>query len=168
MLEKYKLMDAKTVSTPADPNVKLCKDDKVSKPVDATLYQSIVGSLLYLSTATRPDISQTVGVVAKFSSSPTEAHLTAVKRIMRYLKGSMQLLSDLKVPQDHPTVLMKDNQGAICIAKNPVSHARTKHIDVRYHYIREALSEETIELKYCPTNEMIADIFTKPLHKGPA
>ena len=192
---------------------------------------------------TRPDISQAVGVVAKFSSGPIEAHLTAVKRIMRYLKGSVdlklkyersddgqligysdadyagdpddchsttgnvflmnsgpiswlskkqgivtlstaeaeyvaltmatqeavwirRLLSDLKLPQDHPTVLMEDNQGAICIAKNPVSHARTKHIDVRYHYIREALSEETIELKYCPKNEMIADIFTKPLHKG--
>ena len=70
------------------------------------------------------------------------------------------------MPQDHPTVLMEDNQGAICIAKNPVSHARTKRIDVRYHYIREALNEETIELKYCPTNEMIADIFTKLLHKG--
>ena len=93
MLEKCKLMDAKTVSTPANPNVKLCKDDKVSKPVDTTLYQSMVGSLLYLSTATRPDISQAVGVnvAAKFSSSPSEAHLTAVKRIMRYLKGSMDL-----------------------------------------------------------------------------
>ena len=60
-------MDAKTVSTPADPNVKLCKDDKVSKPVDAIMYQSMVGSLLYLSTETRPDISQAVGVVANFS-----------------------------------------------------------------------------------------------------
>ena len=76
-----------------------------------------------------------------------------------------RLLSDLKVPQDHPTVLMKNHQGAICIAKNPGSHARTKHINVRCHYIRKALSVETIELNYCPTNEMIADIFTKPLHK---
>ena len=243
MLEKYKHMDAKTVSTPADPN-ELCKDDKVSKPVDATVYQSMVGNLLYLSTATKHDISQAVGVVAKFSSSSTEAHLTAVNRIMRYLKGSVdlklkyersddgqligysdadyagdpddrhsttgnvhvflmsrgpiswlskkqgivtlltaeaeyvaltmatqeavwirRLLSDLKVLQDHPTVLMENHQGAICTAMNPVSHARTKHINVRCHYIRKALGEETIELKYCPMNEMIADIFTKPLHK---
>ena len=47
-----------------------------------------------------------------------------------------------------------------------MSHARTKQINVRYHYIREALCEETMELKYCPTKEMIADIFTKLLYKG--
>ena len=45
MLEKYGLLDAKSVSTPADPNVKLCKEDKVSKPVDSVMYQSMVGSL---------------------------------------------------------------------------------------------------------------------------
>ncbi len=77
-----------------------------------------------------------------------------------------RLLNDLGVPQDRPTVLMEDNQGAICIAKNPVSSSRTKHINVRYHYIREALSEDSIELKYCPMDVMIADHFTKPLHKG--
>ena len=65
MLEKYSLIGAKSVSTPADPNVKLCKDDKVSKQVDPALYQSMVGSLLYIA--------------SKFNSSPTKAHLTAVK-----------------------------------------------------------------------------------------
>ncbi len=63
--------------------VRLQKDDNVSKAVDSVMYQSIVGSLLY----TRPDISQAVRVVSKFSSKPPEAHLTAVKRILRYLKG---------------------------------------------------------------------------------
>ena len=67
MLEKYNLTGAKSVSTPADPNVKLCKDDEVSKPVDLVLYQSVVGSLLYVAIATRPDISQAVGVVSKFN-----------------------------------------------------------------------------------------------------
>ena len=61
---------------------------------------------------------------------------------------------------------MEDNQGAICIAKNPVAHSRTKHIDIRYHYIRETLCDKIIELEYCPTEHMIADLLTKPLHKG--
>ena len=75
ILEKYGLQDLKPVSTPADPNVKLKKDDRISKPVDLVLYQSMVGSLLYAAVATRPDISQAVGVVCKFSSKPSEAHL---------------------------------------------------------------------------------------------
>ena len=62
------------------------KDDGVSKPVDPTNYQSMVGSLLYASIGTRPDIAHAVRVVSKFNSCPTEAHLTAVKRIFRYLK----------------------------------------------------------------------------------
>jgi len=59
--------------------------------VSSVTYQSIVGSLLYAAIATRPDIAQAVGVVAKFSSKPNEAHLTAAKRILRYLKGTLNL-----------------------------------------------------------------------------
>ena len=91
MLEKYNLTGAKSVSTLADPNVKLCKNDEVSKPVDLVLYQSMVGSLLYVAIAMRPDISQVVGIVLKFNSCPTEAHLTAIKRILHYLKGIIPL-----------------------------------------------------------------------------
>ena len=58
---------------------------------------------------------------------------------------------------------MEDNQGAIFIAKNPVTYARSKHIDVRYH---EALRDGMTDLQYCPTQEMTADILVKPLHKG--
>ena len=91
MLKKCKLQDAKPASTPADPNVKLLKDDGVNKNFDPVMYQSMVESLLYIAIGTRPDISQAVGVVAKFSAQPTEAHLTAVKRIFRYLKGSADI-----------------------------------------------------------------------------
>ena len=58
-----------------------------------------------------------------------------------------------------------DNQGAIALAKNPVHHNRTKHIDIRYHFIREKVLRNEIILKYCATKDMIADILTKPLPK---
>ena len=75
----YGLTEAKTISTPADLSVKLKKDDGVSNGVDPIVHQSMVGSLLYAAIATRPDIAQAVGVVSKFNSKPTTAHLTAVK-----------------------------------------------------------------------------------------
>ena len=65
-----------------------------------------------------------------------------------------------------PTVMMEDNQGTIAMARNPVSHARTKHIDIRYHYVREAVQKKVISLNYCPSENMTADILTKPLARG--
>ena len=64
-----------------------------------------------------------------------------------------------------PTTIREDNQGAIAIAKNPIGHKRTKHIDIKHHFIREAVHDETIALEYCQTNQMVADILTKPLPK---
>ena len=61
---------------------------------------------------------------------------------------------------------MEDNKGTIAIARNPVNHGRTKHIDIKYHFIREELVEGVVEIKYCNTKDMIADILTKPLSKG--
>ena len=84
ILTRFGLADAKAVSTLADPSVTLVKDDGVSKEVDPTLYQSMVGSLIYAAMTTRPDITQAVGTVSKFNSKPSEAHFTAVKRIIRY------------------------------------------------------------------------------------
>ena len=91
MLKKFGQTEAKPVSTPADLNVKLQKEDGVSRPVDTVTYQSIVGSLLYAAITTRPDIAQAVGVVSKFCANPTQSHLTAAKRILRYLKGTAYL-----------------------------------------------------------------------------
>ena len=90
-LKKYGQIETKPVSTPADLNVRLRKEDGVSRSIDVTLFQPIVGSLLYAAIATRPDIAQAVGVVLKFCANPTQNHLTAAKRILRYLKGTVYL-----------------------------------------------------------------------------
>ncbi len=91
MLSQYGLSEANPVTTPMDPNVVLIKDNGKSNQVDQVQHQSMVGSLLYATTATRPDITSAVGVVTKFSLAPTTAHLTAVKRIFRYLKCTIHL-----------------------------------------------------------------------------
>ena len=62
-------------------------------------------------------------------------------------------------------IIMEDNQGAIALANNPIGHSRTKHIDIRFHFIRESHEKGLINLKYCPTKEMLADLLTKPLPK---
>ena len=76
-----------------------------------------------------------------------------------------QLMSELgfQTTIRKPTIVYEDNQSAIALAKNPVYHARTKHIDVQYHFIRNKVESKEIELRYLPTKEMIADALTKPL-----
>ena len=98
LLEKYGLSEANTVSTPMDPNVKLVKGDKYSKGVDPILYQSMVGSLLHAARATR----HAVGIVSKFNAEPSQARLTAVKRIFRYLKGTLDVTLQYKSTGDKP------------------------------------------------------------------
>ena len=60
-------------------------------------------------------------------------------------------------------MIYEDNQSAIAIAKNPQFHGRAKHINIKYHFIRECVNNNNIELKYCETSEMIADMLTKRL-----
>ena len=82
--------EAKPVSTPVDVSVKLIKTDEEDETVDQGMYQAAVGSLLYLSTWTRPDILYAVNNVAKFCSKPSMKHWIAVKRILSYLQGTRE------------------------------------------------------------------------------
>ena len=241
VVKKFGMEHCKPANTPVIPGTKLLKATEQSESVDVTLYQSMVGSLLHLSGWTRPDIAFAVSNIARFCSSPTKEHWTAVKRILRYLKGTSnyclsylrndnndtlvgysdadwagdvnddkstssylfmmsgaagswksrkqtivalstvvaeyillagaiqeatwmrQLLDDLCNSQIEPTVIHEDNQSTICIAQNTQYHSKTKHIDIKYHYVREKVLDSTVELRYCPTSEMIADILTKGL-----
>ncbi|CAG7637709.1 unnamed protein product [Allacma fusca] len=76
------------------------------------------------------------------------------------------LMQELDFPQSERTQILVDNQTAIRLVKNPEMHSRTKHIDVRYHYIRELVEDEQISVDYIPTTEQLADGLTKPLMKG--
>ena len=80
--------DSEPVGTPIVMGCKLSKDDE-SLEADHTMFRSMIGSLLYVTT-TRPDVMQVVGLVARFQSAPIETHVTAVKRIFKYLKGTME------------------------------------------------------------------------------
>lgn len=88
LLKKFGMEDAKSVKTPVETSTKLVKATEEEEKFDQKMYQSAVGSLMYLSVGTRPDITYAVNNVAKFSSQPTTEHWTGVKRIMRFLKGT--------------------------------------------------------------------------------
>jgi len=88
LINRFGLSDALPVSTQSELNVTLMKDDGVSKPVDKSYYQSLVGCLLYVAVASRPDIQYAVSTVAKYNANPDQSHLTAAKRILRYLMNT--------------------------------------------------------------------------------
>ena len=72
-------------------------------------------------------------------------------------------LSSLGVMMQGPMVVNADNQGSIALAKNPVFHDCSKHIDIQYHYTRNLVKEKRIQLEYIPTSDMLADLLTKAL-----
>src|SRR5687768_8719325 len=74
-----------------------------------------------------------------------------------------RILKDLQQEIEEPTTIYCDNMSAIAMTKNPVFHSRTKHIEIRHHFIRELVEKKEIELQFCRTGEQLADIFTKAL-----
>ena len=77
----------------------------------------------------------------------------------------MQLVKDVLPKSLQLITVFNDNQGAIALAKNPINHFKSKHIDIRYHYVREYLNRNNVPLNYVPSNENYADVFTKPPRK---
>ena len=72
-------------------------------------------------------------------------------------------MEDIQVKYDEPITIFCDNTSAINISKNPVMHSKTKHIPIKFHFLREQVIEKNIKIEYVETKEQIADIFTKPL-----
>ncbi|GKD21973.1 hypothetical protein Tco_1223676 [Tanacetum coccineum] len=162
----------------------------------------MVGSLMYL-TASRLDLVFVVCMCARYQAKPIVKHLTTVKQVFRYLKGtinmvmwypketsfrltafadvdhagcqdsrrstsgSAQFLGD-KLLTDYgfhfnKIPLYSDSKSAIALSCNTVQHSRTKHIDVRYHFTKEQVKNDVVELYFVETNFQLADIFTKAL-----
>ena len=242
LLKRSHMTECKPSSTPNSGKSQLSKLEGALLP-DATEFRQIVGTLQYL-TLTRPDIAFAVQHVAQFMSAPRIPHMTAVKRILRYLKGSLDigllfrpchglpsieiysvadwagcpdsrrstsgyceflgsnliswsakkqptvsrssaeseycslatacaesiwvlhLLNELRLPVLSPTILNCDNLSATYMAANPVFHARTKHIELDYHFVRERVASGTHRVQFVPSADQTADIFTKGLHKS--
>lgn len=96
--------------------------------------------------------------------STCEAEYIALSEATQEAKFLHQLYNDMCCKSEAQTVLLfSDNQGAIALAKNPVHHQRSKHVDIRYHYVRQQVQEGHVELDYVPSENNLADVFTKPV-----
>ncbi|GJU14797.1 retrovirus-related pol polyprotein from transposon TNT 1-94 [Tanacetum coccineum] len=236
-LKKYGFDSCDPVDTPMVEKSKL-DEDKEGKAVDPSHYRGMIGTLLYL-TASRPDLQFAICMCARYQARPTEKHLNAVKRIFRYLKGtvnrglwypkdssialtafadadhagcqdtrrstsgSMQFLGDRLISWSskrqksaaissteaeyialsgccaqilwmrsqltdygfgfNKIPMYCDNKSAIALCCNNVQHSRSKHIDIRFHFIKEHVENGVIELYFVNTEYQLADIFTKAL-----
>eukprot|EP00253_Pinus_taeda_P025809 PITA_25809 len=98
--------------------------------------------------------------------SSTEAEYRGTVKASCEAVWLQRMLADMHASQTGPTSLFCDNQGVLKLAKNLVFHERTKHVETHCHYIRQLVEDGSVQLRYVPTTEQPADIFTKPL--GPA
>ncbi|SOV08313.1 uncharacterized protein UDID_17347 [Ustilago sp. UG-2017a] len=178
----------------------------------AKQYQELVGQLLWISNTAQPDISFTIGTLARYMSSPTSNAWKAALHLVKYLNQTSEykllfgdeankhlgqqivtshvqkcvalsaveaefvaaseamrealffsyLLRDLGV-EAHPPTLRTDSQGCIQVSKDPAKHWKLKHIDTRYHFVRDHVQEGEVKIDFVGTTDNVADILTKPL-----
>ena len=95
--------------------------------------------------------------------SSMEAEYMALCQAAKESVWMVDFLRDLGISIHNTMVVNSDNQGAIALAKNPVFHDRSKHIDIQFHFTRKLVKKGRIGLNYIPTQEMVADILTKAL-----
>ncbi|GJX94271.1 hypothetical protein Tco_0348857 [Tanacetum coccineum] len=145
--------------------------DLSGEPIVQTDYRSKIGSLMYL-TSSRLDIVQAVCYCARYQARPTEKHLKEVKRIFRYLRGTINMGLWYSKGSGFELTAFSDADHAGCIDTRKstsggiqflVQHSRTKHIHTRYHFIKEHVENGIIELYFVRTEYQLADMFTKAL-----
>ncbi|GKA46788.1 retrovirus-related pol polyprotein from transposon TNT 1-94 [Tanacetum coccineum] len=157
-------MDKAKVVVPTNPTFKLTDKDcpsfkKNIQKMDRVPYVSAVGSLMYAMVCTMIDIVHAVGVVNRFLSNP-EAEYVAATEACKELSFLKRFLQELGFKQQRYAVLC-DNQSTIHLAKNSMFYKRTKHIDIRYHWIRDAIEDGMFELNKVHTDDNTFDMLTK-------
>ena len=95
--------------------------------------------------------------------SSTEAEYMAITHVSKEALWIRLFCHVIGLPFPHPLSLLSDNQSAIDMTKSNAVLSRAKHIDIRYHFIRDHVAQGTVTIKWVPTEDMTADIFTKPL-----
>ncbi|GJV60110.1 retrotransposon protein, putative, unclassified [Tanacetum coccineum] len=168
IIKKYGMLSSDPVDTPMVDKSKL-DEDLQGKPVNPTHYHGMIGPLMYL-TSIRPDLVFSVCMCARWSSkkqnstaiSSTEAEYIFLSGYCAQILWMRSQLIDYgfkfnKIP------LYSNNKRAITLCCNNVQHSRSKHIDVRYHFIKEQVENGVVELYFVRTEYQLADIFTKAL-----
>nr|GEU90822.1 cysteine-rich RLK (receptor-like protein kinase) 8 [Tanacetum cinerariifolium] len=164
LFKEWRVLNHKPYKLPMDPNLKLSADIGTPLP-DPEVYRRSIGQLIYL-TVTRPEICYTFQLL---SDSPVswkakkheEAEYRAMALTCCEVTWLVSLFKDPGITNLEPVDLHCDNQAALYIAANPVFHARTKHIEVDCHFVRDQLKSGTINPSYVNTKEQVADVFTK-------
>ncbi|GKA49560.1 retrovirus-related pol polyprotein from transposon TNT 1-94 [Tanacetum coccineum] len=160
-INKYGMLSSDPVDTPMVDKSKLDKDLQ-RKPVDPTHYPRMIGSLMYL-TSSRPGLHmqmQTTPGVKILDKAHLEVHNSwEINLLDGHPKSKRALLS----PVQRHNILLYEGVSAIALCCNNVQHLRSKHIDVRYHFIKEQVENGVVELYSFRTEYQLVDIFTKAL-----
>ncbi|GJX86374.1 hypothetical protein Tco_0337148 [Tanacetum coccineum] len=157
LLKKYGMETCELGDTPMVEKSKLDEDPQ-GKVVDPTCYHVMIGTLIYL-TSSRPDLVFAVCMCARYQTKPTEKHLHAVKRIFRYLRGSINI--GLEYPKDSciglTAFVYADHAGCQDTRKSTSGSMKT------HHFIKEKVENGVVELYFVRTEYQLTDIFTKTL-----
>ena len=105
------------------------------------------------------------GLSAKTATSTPEAEYIAMAHGLKELLWTYQILTTMGMQVELPMRVLEDNQACIQIADNPISQRKTRHIDIRYHFIRDYINDGYITVQYCPTKQILEDILTKAMHR---
>eukprot|EP00253_Pinus_taeda_P005443 PITA_05443 len=185
ILLRFGMDNVKPVSVPLASHFKLssslCPNTDEEKDYMSRIpYANVVGCLMYVMVCTRPDISHAVGVVSRYMAnsggaiswmsklqnivalSTTEAEYIVASHACKeavWLKG---LLGEFGRLQDNIRLLC-DSQSEIHLAKYPSYHSKSKHIPIKYHFVRQVITERGVSLEKVHTKENCVDMFTKPV-----
>ncbi|GJR69982.1 putative ribonuclease H-like domain-containing protein [Tanacetum coccineum] len=153
ILNKFDFFDVKTASTPIETHKTLLKDEK-GEDVDEHLYRSMIGSLMYL-TSSRPDI-----MFAVYRKSTTRGCQFLGCRLISWQCKKQTMVANSTTEAEY-TKIHIDNKSTICIVKNHVFHSKTKHIEIRHHFIRDSYEKKLIQMIKIHTEKNVADLLIK-------